>query len=240
MELPAVVLATGYFSRPAEPLPAYPHDQSVPIAHAAHFPGAARAKALAGGKPVIVVGRRISAGQLMVELHDHGVDVVLSTRAPVQFRRDGVGGALKDFLYYFYEELLIRLKPSLQLPSFPIMDGGRSRQLVEAGAIAVVGQIRSVDQGEVEFDDGHRRHAGLIIHATGYGPALPAFTGLTLQQDPDGLPSCEGWESKDVPGLYFLGLDNRVNYRSRTLRGIRRDAAALARILRQRLDRAQS
>ena len=230
-----VVCATGYFTRPADPTPSYADDGSIPIMHAARYPGPEQTRAIAGDAPVVIVGRRISAGQLMVELHRHGVPVVLSTRAPLEFRRDGVFGAFKDFLYYFYEELLIRLKPRLQAPSFPVMDGGHSRHIVEAGHIPLRGAIRNIRGGEIEFDDGTMLRAGLVINATGYRPALPPLREIAVFRDEAGLPACHDWESADTPELFFLGLDNRVNYRSRTIRGIRRDASLLASLIERRL-----
>lgn len=235
----AVVCATGYFGRPAPPEPAYETDDSVPVVHAADYPGPEWIQENARDLPVIIVGRRVSAGQLMVELHDHGVPIALSTRSAVEFRRDGALGAIKDFIYYFYEEALISLKPRLRSPSFPVMDGGRSRQIFEAGRIAHFPPIRRIREGIVEFTDGRTVRAGVVINATGYRPALPELDPSIIHRDHDGLPACEDWESVAAPGLYFLGLDNRPNYRSRTIRGIRRDAIALAQAISRRIGATQ-
>ncbi|KFN51262.1 hypothetical protein P873_03075 [Arenimonas composti TR7-09 = DSM 18010] len=230
-----VVVCTGYFPHPVGPDPAADDDGSIPVVHAAAYPGPEKVRRLAGGRPVIVVGRRVSAGQIMVELADAGIEVALSTRAPVEFRRDGRLGALKDALYYFYEELLVVLRPRLRLPSFPVMDGGRSRELFEAGRIPRYPPIRALREGVVEFEDGSTLEAGMVVHATGYRPGLPE---LPIDTDADGLPRCYDWESTRTPGVFFLGLDNRRNYRSRTLRGIRSDCRALARTLQARIDAA--
>jgi glycine/D-amino acid oxidase-like deaminating enzyme len=232
----AVVFCTGYFSTPVGAVPAPASDASVPVLHAAAYPGPAEVRRIAGDRPVVVVGRRVSAGQIMVELADAGVPVVLSTRAPVEFRRDGLWGELRDAIYYFYEELLLRvLRPRLHAPSFPVMDGGRARELVGAGTIAVRPAIARIDRGCVEFVDGSTLEAGLVINATGYRPSLPDLAAIPFATDSDGLPQADEWEIVGAPGLFVLGLDNRRNYRSRTLRGIRSDCVHLAKTIATRL-----
>ena len=83
--------------------------------------------------------------------------------------------------------------------------------------------------------DGQTLAAGLVINATGYRPALQPLASIAPAVDDDGLPACCDWESTSTPGLFFLGLDNRRNYRSRTLRGIRKDCGALATVIDERL-----
>lgn len=234
----AVVCATGYFFQPAAPDPVPPSDGSVPVIHASAFPGAARVAELAEGRTVVVVGRRVSAGQLMVELAEHGLEVALSVRSPVEFRRDDLAGLAKDVVYYFYEECLLALRPKLVAPSFPVMDGGRSRQLVESGQIRVVAPITAIHEGALLLADGARIEAGMVVNATGYRPALSYLDWNEIERASDGLPVCVGWESATAPGLFFLGLDNRPNYRARTLRGIRRDCLGLVDQLLRRLDGA--
>lgn len=222
-----VICATGYFSAPAAPAPSYDSDGSIPVVHASRYRSAAEIRKLAGNHPALIVGKRISAGQIMIELYDGGVPVCLSCRMPIEFRPGGNYGAARDGLYYFYEEALLRFRPTLNAISFPAMDGGRSQKLIERGDIRTFPPIVKILKGVVEFADGSCMRAGAVIHATGYRPALPSLGPLVKTLAEDGLPSCRGWESVDTPGLYFLGLDNRVNYRSRTLRGIRRDAVGL-------------
>lgn len=231
----AVAVCTGYFSQPAPPVPAPTSDQSVPVMHAARYPGPEAVRQIASSRPVVIVGRRVSAGQLMVDLVQAGLDVTLSTRAPLEFRRDGWLGRCKDTIYYFYEELLLRIKPRIQAGSFPVMDGGPARHLYEAGRVTVRGRILRIEQGHVVFEDGSRIEAGLVINATGYSPALPELRAPVAHSAQDGLPQCRDWESVSQPNLFFLGLDNRRNYRSRTLRGIRTDARLLARMIAGRL-----
>lgn len=232
----SIVCATGYFCSPCEPSPAYLSDGSVPILHTATYAGPAALRAIVGDRSVVIVGKRISAGQLMVDLHDSGFKVCLSCHGAVEFRRDGLYGTVRDFAYYFYEELLLRLHPQLHSDSFPAMDGGRSRYLVESGRVQIYQPIRKILNGRIEFRDGMTIDGGLVVNATGYRPTLPQFASLIRTRSEDGLPVCDGWESVDAPRLYFLGMDNRPNYRSRTLRGIRSDVVGLAAIISKSLN----
>lgn len=49
------------------------------------------------------------------------------------------------------------------------------------------------------------------------------------------MAETKNMESTKVPGLFFLGLDNIWNYRSRYLRGIRRDSCKLAELISRNL-----
>lgn len=224
----AVVVASGYFQAPRAPEPPYADDGTVPTWHAAAIPPAQQLVALAqarGAAPVVVLGKRISAGQIALALHDAGCRVHLSCRQPLQFRLDGLRGATKDFIYYFWEELRLRLQPRLTAASFPIMDGGRVRQLVEDGSITCGGPIQSVADGSVTTTTG-RMAASAIIQATGYSPALDFLAPLLGAVATP--PPCTDWQVDGHPGLFLLGMDNCMNYRSRTLRGIRHDAVHVA------------
>lgn len=230
----SVIFATGYFSCPAAPLPNYASDGTIPNSHVSKLRDGNVLARLPAGARVVIVGKRISAGQLMVQLHDKGFNVVLSCRPPVQFRADGLYGAMKDSMYYLYEEFLLKLRPRLKSPSFPVMDGGRSRWLIENNKISVKPPINKIRDYKIQFEDGSYLAADYVIDATGYHPAFPDLSFVIRSFDKHGLPMLSHWESVDTPGIYFLGLDNRMNYRSRTLRGIRSDAQKLANQIRKR------
>jgi hypothetical protein len=55
-----------------------------------------------------------------------------------------------------------------------------------------------------------------------------------------GMPVLQDFESANVPGLFFMGLDRLRNFRSRFLRGIREDAPLLANQLAQRIEQKRS
>jgi putative flavoprotein involved in K+ transport len=226
-----VICATGYFCSPRNPAPPYDDDGSIDVIHTGNYAGMSAFHEALGERQILIVGKRISAGQLMVELYEAGYSMSLACRGAVEFRRDGVLGWLKDTAYYFYEEMLLRRHPDFVAESFPPMDGGKTRTLIESGLVHVHPPVRRIHKRQVEFVDGSVLEAGLVINATGYRPALPELPTSVSFFSEDDAPTCSGWESTDSPGLYFLGLANRPNYGSRTLRGIRRDSRKLAKLL---------
>lgn len=230
-----VVLATGYFSAPREPRPGFESDHSIPVVHAARVEDYDAFAAAHRGRTVVLVGKRVSAGQLMVELYRRGVRIVLSARRPIRFRRGDAIGRLRDQLYFFWEWLRIRAQPRLKANSFPVMDGGETEALLGDGRVPLVGPIRSIAAGHVHTVDGERFPADLILLATGYRPALSLLEGWVSLDPESGLPAMDGFRVRDYPGLYLLGFDHLYNFRSRYLRGIRADAARLARELKRRL-----
>jgi cation diffusion facilitator CzcD-associated flavoprotein CzcO len=226
-----VVLATGYFAAPRGPRPGFEDDGSVPIVHAAAVEDYDAFAARHRGQTVVLVGKRVSAGQLMVELSRRGVGVVLSARHPIAFRRSDTLGRLRDQLYFFWEWLRIRLQPRLRADSFPAMEGGETEALLADGTVRLVGPIRSIMRGSVLTEGGERIHADLILLATGYRPALSLIEDRIPLDPRTGLPEMEGFAVRDLPGLYLIGFDNLYNFRSRYLRGIREDAWRLAQVL---------
>jgi hypothetical protein len=236
----ALACCTGYFSNPAPPRPAIESDGSLREMHAADISDYAQLEALkAGESRALVVGKRVTAGQLALELHRRGFKVALSAMDPIAFRRDGWLGEAKDTLYFPYEALRLALQPRLSANSFPIMDGGAVRKLVESGAIGTRTRAVAISRGAVEFDTGAIENFELVIHATGYAPSLAylrPLPGITWQGD---TPATRDFEVLGHPGLFLLGLDNLYNFTSRYLRGIRRDAAVLAPRLRAHVRAAE-
>lgn len=234
----AVVLATGYFATPAWPSPLPDSDGSLPMLHASQIQDYAQLESLrAGTAPIVVVGRRVTAGQLMVELHKRGIACALSLRSPIQYRRHGAIAALREALYFFWEALQARIEPGIRRPSYPVMDGGLTRTLVESGEVAIWPPIRGIDNGEVVFDDGRRLRAAAVVMATGYRASL-SLLPAEIALDEFGVPFHREFEVDAAAGIYLLGFDNLYDHRSRYLRGIRCDAARLARTLASRLAQA--
>jgi putative flavoprotein involved in K+ transport len=183
-------------------------------------------------KRVLILGKGISSGQVATELHDAGFEVCISHRAPIRFARDPWVLAIAFHFYYAYENLRVRLDPYYRRDSFPPMEGGTTRKLIESGRIGLRPDIARLSGASVEFVDGGSEPFDVLIYATGYRPVLAHLAGLVGVDPVSGLPRTQGgFESTDAPGLYFLGLDMQRTYRSRYLRGIREDAAALAELL---------
>lgn len=230
----SVVMATGYFSSPRGPSPEIPNDGTIRTLHAAEIRDYSQLDDLRQGEsPVVIVGRRVTAGQLMLELTARGIPCALSTKSSLEYRRHGRVAAAREGAYFFWEALQATLKPGMRRPSYPVMEGGRTRQLIESGQVQVIPRILEVSAGSVLLEDGRRLAASALIYATGY-EANTRLVPRHVPLDEYGVPVHDGFQIVGMPGLYLLGYDNLYDHRSRYLRGIRADARRLA----KRLSRA--
>ena len=230
-----VVNATGYFCNPH--VPAYPGMDSTPIRQISvtEYVDPQNVARLVGEHHgnILIVGKRITAGQLALELHDAGFAVTISGRTPIEF---GMDLNWKQYLfpvYYPVEKVLLRIDKFKHHSSFHPMHGGRIRRLIDSGVIQLVPAIVRFDGARVGFEDGRSLKFDGVIWATGYRPALAHLRTLVPTCPKTGLPTLNWMESSEVPHLYFLGLDQQVDFTSRMLRGIRRDAVHLAKHLDQ-------
>jgi cation diffusion facilitator CzcD-associated flavoprotein CzcO len=232
-----VVNATGYFSRPFIPAIEGAGESAIRQLHVAGFGDAARVRETIGqGGRVLIVGKRLSAGQTMVELVDAGFEVSLSHRSPIRFGAGPVAWAVLFRIFPQLEWLKLRLRGASAPNNDVRMEGGRPRQLLRSGRVAAFPTIRHFERDAVVFENGARLRVDLVIYATGFRPALEHLRPLGLRLDAaTGAPALRELESAEVPGLFFLGLDRGRNFRSRFLRGIREDAAFLAERIAARL-----
>lgn len=172
----------------------------------------------------------MSAGQTILALAERGIECALCVRSPIRFRKHGPTAWLREMAYFFWEELEATCKPGLHRNSYPTMEGGRNRRLVETGSVPVYPAIQEVADGLLHFADGASSQAAAVILATGYRPSLGVH-GFDAPRGADGLPETTGFEVTSMPGVFLLGFDNLYDHRSRYLRGIRADAKRLARRL---------
>lgn len=231
-----LVNATGYFGNPFTPSIAGAEASSIPQLHAARFHSLAdlEGKVAPGGR-VLIVGGRLSAGELLLELHGAGYQIELSVREKLEFGRSLTLQRAVAPLYFALENLLLRRPGEHRGSSSRPMDGGPSRQLISSGKVLVNPPIDRFEGSEVVFADNRRQAYDLVLYATGYRPLLQHLEGLVSFDSESGLPPLHDFESSEQPGLFFLGLDNLRNFRSRLIRGLREDAAILAELLARRL-----
>lgn len=224
----AVVMATGYFATPRPAEPEISTDGSLPMLHAADIVDYGQLEGLRnGGLPVVVVGKRVTAGQLLLELDARAIPTALSIRSGLQYRRHGLVASMRECAYFFWEELQARLVPNLRRASFPVMEGGATEKLVSSGKVAVLPVITAISSGRLLLADGRQQAAAAVILATGYHPGL-GLLPVGMEVDAYGIPKNEDFQLQGMPGVHLLGFDNVYDHRSRYLRGIRADAARLA------------
>lgn len=233
-----LVCASGYFQNPVVPNFSGGHDGSIPSFHAGEYETPQKLREIcAGPEKVLIVGKRISAGQLMHELHDAGFDVALSTRGEIEMRARWRMAPWKERLYFLYEALFVKLFSGVKGSSRPIMDGGRNADLLRTSKVRQVPSVKAVRNGSVMYESGSSEAFGAIVFATGYRPAL-GYLGSGLRIHPDnGISEMKSMESIQMPGVFFIGIENQRNFLSPYLRGIRSDARVLAGILLERLNR---
>jgi putative flavoprotein involved in K+ transport len=232
-----VVLATGYFSNPA--LPNLPGCETTGIRqiHYAEYGSSDRVASLAGADGlVLIVGKRLSAGQVALELVDRGLRVAVSCRSSIQF---GVDDWLWPFVYRNFamaEAVRLKLGWGTSAPLDVCMPGGRVRRFIESGVIRTCGPILRLDRNIVVFADGTELRPQVLLYATGFAPTLKPVEDLGLACDErTGVPLTRDMESVSVRNLFFLGFELLRNFQSRFLRGIRKDSAVLAQLIGSRL-----
>ena len=221
-----LINCTGYFARPYTPK--FPGIETTRLSHM-HVSQYRDANMVSDrlNRPfgrVLVVGKRLSSGETMVELHKAGHRVSLSYRGELRFGLPAWGTALLSPLDRIAERILVALR--VRKHSYPHMAGGESRRLVKRGEVPTFPNIARFNEDSGTFEDGREEQFDLIIFATGYRPALTHLEDLLGPQP--GEPVLDNMESAEVPGLFFLGMDQQRTYRSRFLRGIVEDSIILA------------
>ncbi len=230
LETRCVVNATGYFNRPFVPMRPGADDAKLLQMTVPEYGSPDAVRDRLGGRTggILIVGARITAGQLGVELHDAGFDVTISHRHPIAFGFAPAVQRLGFRAYYPFETMRLGDPEFAARDSGHPMQGGRARNLIESGAIATRPDVERLDGDRVHFLEGAPEAFDAVLWATGYRPALPHLEGLVTLDPTSGLPRMHEMESTEAKGLFFLGLDQQTDFTSRMLRGIRRDALRLA------------
>jgi cation diffusion facilitator CzcD-associated flavoprotein CzcO len=233
-----LVNATGYFCNPFMPVVPGMNETRIQHIHVAEYRDPARVAELirkASGE-ILIVGKRLSAGQTMLELHDAGFNVALSHRAPIEFGAGELGWWFFFRIFPYLEWLRLKCRGQAATATRVRMPGGRIRKLITSGRVKCFAELTAFDADHAVFANAHRARFDLVIFATGFRPALRHLEALSLERNPEsGLPALNELESVSAPGLFFIGLDQSRNFQSRFIRGIRNDAAFLAQRLHQRL-----
>ncbi len=234
---PYVVNATGYFSQPFTPEYPGASTSSIPQIHGAAYREPDTVRRLLGRNRgnILIIGKRLSAGEAMESLYKAGYQVALSHRSPIRFGPSVLLEACLSPLTFVWEEVRARMSASYVPWNLDVkMRGGFQRDLLDSGKVPCYPDVRCFKEKTVVFEDGRERSFDLVIYATGYRPALGHLEGLVGLCE-KGLPRLQGFEAADLPGMFFLGLVGLRSFRSQYLRGIREDAAELADVLARRL-----
>ena len=172
-----------------------------------------------GGQNVLIVGFGNSAGEIAIDLVEHGATVAMAVRSAVNIvpreifgvpvltvaiafnvlppgLADALAAPLVRLTLGDFATLGLRKSPVGTLSRIrsssrvPLIDIGTVKLLRE-GRIQILGGVCSIEEQAVTFDDGATHRFDGVILATGYSPGFERFLGP---------------ESGTAPGLHFCGF----------------------------------
>ncbi|WP_405447274.1 flavin-containing monooxygenase [Streptomyces erythrochromogenes] len=229
----AVIAASGSFGNPYRPTLPGLASFTGRVLHVAEY----RTPEAFAGQRVVVVGAGNSAVQVAAELARTS-RTTLATRAPVKFTRQHLLG--RD-LHFWLTRTGLDTAPLGRIlrtpPAQPVLDGGRYRAALAAGAPERRPVFTGLDGGKATWGDGSVEEVDAVILATGYRSHLPYLAGLPGALDAAGRPRHRDGASLTHRGLAFVGLEWQRSLSSNTLRGVGRDAHRAARRLAAHLAR---
>lgn len=226
----ALIIASGYNRKPR--LPSWPGEGTYRgrLLHASQYRNGTPFR----GRSVLVVGFGNSAGEIAVDLSEHGARVALAVRGCVHvLPREILGlpvvaialaqaalparvadvlnagllrAAVGDLGRYGLHKPVRGPRARIELEArIPLIDVG-TIALIKRGEIAVHPGIARFSEEGVVFADGRAERFDAVILATGYQPRVDEFvTGAAAVLDAEGAPLSSGCESA-MPGLYFCGF----------------------------------
>ena len=202
-----VVVASGFNAIPWTP--AWPGQERFkgPILHSLEYRNGEPFR----GQRVLVVGFGNSAGEIAIDLHEHGARPTMAVRGPVNvIPRDILGIPISSFAILLSRVptgLADALAPKLSRITtgdigrfgltrasvspmtqirvesrIPLVDIG-TLELIRQGHIQVRPGIRSIDGSGVAFRDGSRDEFDAIITATGFRPGVARFLDRTVDTE---------------------------------------------------------
>jgi putative flavoprotein involved in K+ transport len=234
-----VVCASGYFAKPYQTNFQGLKMSGIQTMHFAEYRNASQVRKKIQGvnsPTILIVGKRISAGQALVELVEAGFQVLLSCRSKLEFALPPFLISLFGPLYFLYENWRIKHDPFFLKETFPPMEGGATKRALRNKLVRCIPEIISVKDGSCIDANGKSWKADLILFATGFQPTLDYLPANLALDSVTGLPPSENMAVKATTGLYLLGFDAIRTFRSRYLRGIREDAPLLAKIIQEYLE----
>lgn len=222
-EASCVVNATGYYRNPVIPDWAPKLPASCKLLHYSDYRNPSSLSRTGESLRILIVGGRISAGELLIDLEKSPHELTLSTRHAIRFERPKWLQLLAAPLYFRWEERMAR-SPT-KGSSTRNMEGGKTARMIRSGRVRTIGPILEARDNRLVHSSGSDEF-DVVLLATGWKGALSHLPEELL--DSNGEPLASNMQSKVWPGLFFLGFDNLRSFRSRFLRGIREDATHLA------------
>lgn len=227
-----LVNATGYYSNPF--IPDYPglEESDLVKLHSAQYryPTTVSDRLERPTGKILIVGCRLSAGELMEELHKMGHEIHISHREKIKYWPSPIEEALLSPFSMSWELIAAKIGAPKPPNLKPRLRRGFQKSLLDRGIVPTHPNIKEIRGKEIEFINGHVESFDVILFCTGYRPAL-AHLWPILDGQP---PAVSNLESTTHKNLFFMGYEDSRNIRSQFLRGIKDDAECLANILEER------
>lgn len=235
MNCQVLVNATGYFSNPFIPDFKGLDTTEIKTLHSSGYVSPTTITQMLGkttGK-ILIVGCRLSAGELMEELHKVGHTLHISYRGKLKYWPSPTEEALISPFAITWENIALKLHAPTPFNLKPRLRRGYQKSLLDQGVVVSHPNIKEVGANEIEFVDGRKEEFDMILFCTGYQAALghlwPILNGKK--------PKVSNLECKKVKNLFLMGYEHSRNFRSQFLRGIRDDARYLGEVLQERLSK---
>ena len=166
--------------------------------------------------------------QIAYDLAPHA-RVSMAVRHPLKFFPKYVLG--KSLFWWLhdtgYDELPLGLFNRLEA-SKRIIGKEPYQSAIAAGNPAVKPMFTTYTEDGVVWGDGTPEAVDTVIYATGFNPGLTYLRSLDALDD-EGYACHHNGVSETVDGLFYVGLFGQRSHASATLRGVGRDAKAIAR-----------
>ncbi|MCR3723430.1 cation diffusion facilitator CzcD-associated flavoprotein CzcO [Streptomyces umbrinus] len=197
----ALINATGTWDRPF--WPRYPGQETFRgrQLHTAQYPGPEEF----AGQRVVVVGGGASGTQHLLEIAPYAAETTWVTRRPPVFREgpftEDVG---REVVALVEERVRQGLPPKsvVSVTGLPLNDA--IRQGIEDGVLDRQPMFDRITPDGLEWDDGRRVTADVILWATGFRAAIDHLTPLRLRE-PGGGIRVEGTRAVADPRIHLVG-----------------------------------
>ncbi|TPQ16742.1 NAD(P)-binding domain-containing protein [Streptomyces sporangiiformans] len=197
----ALINATGTWDRPF--WPRYPGQETFRgrQLHTAQYPGPEEF----AGQRVVVVGGGASGTQHLLEIAPYAAETTWVTRRPPVFREGPFDeGAGRAAVALVEERVRQGLAPRsvVSVTGLPLNDA--VRQGIEDGVLDRLPMFDRITPDGVEWDDGRRTDADVILWATGFRAAIDHLAPLRLRE-PGGGIRVEGSRAVTDPRIHLVG-----------------------------------
>jgi hypothetical protein len=223
----ALLVANGHHWDPRWPEPAFPGSEDFTgvqmHAHAYMSPD------MLQGKDVVVLGMGNSAMDIAVESSYVARTTYLAARRGAYIVPKYIFGKPTDQLgswanpripFKIRQKIVARLinsyvgdvssfglpKPDHEFGEAHPTISGRILDRITHGAVKTKPNIRRLDGEEVEFDDGTRVHADVVVYCTGYKITFPFFDEDFLAAPDNRIELYRRVFHPAIPNLFFIGL----------------------------------